>query len=238
MWRCVIVNEPVEIHGKTYDGDYAGVVQGFTTDQIERTKTLKQAFERGMDDHERFYSTLPVGAIVHYDNGFAQFIRCERVEGPKGKRLRPLALIGNWNDHDLPRRRPDGSVQLGFQAEKIANGDCFEPYYGNIWESYDAKRREWSMRGLTASSTAHLNDIGRARFAEQRYQAPFDPTTAEPIDLTPPGLSAEEQAIAAYVKQLTAIAEVINVNPATLDEAKASYAAVRSLAVPDYQIQP
>ena len=197
---------------------------------VEYDKRLEAMF----DSHEAYYANLPVGTVVHYDNGFAQFVRCVRVDGPVGKRLRPIALVGNWREYDLPRRNPDGSVYLGSHAKWIAEGECFEPNYGSIWERYDAKGREWSMRGLTPEGNAHLNEIGRARFAELRYQAPFDPTTAEAIDLTPPALDREQEELAVYVQRFQHIASLVNETPRTLDEARATYRIVQALVARDY----
>lgn len=212
----------------------AAHMRGLKLADVRALVDFDKRWEAMFDAHEDYFANLPVGTIVHYDNGFAQFVRCVRVEGPKGKRLRPIGMIGNWHFFDLPQRRPDGTVTLGYQAEKIAEGDCFEPNYGSIWERYDAERREYSMRGL--ANTDHLNEIGKARFAELPHQAPFDPTTEPLIDLTPPGLDGDQRAIAAYVKRMQAIAAALILDPQSLDEAREAYAAVRSLVVPDYEL--
>jgi hypothetical protein len=209
-------------------------MRGLTLSDVRALVEYDRHIESMFDAHEDYYANLPVGTIVHYDNGFGQFVRCERVEGPKGKRLRELALVGNWDDYDLPRRMPDGSIHFGYHAEGVIEGRQMEPNYGSIWERYDAKGREWSMRGL--DNTDHLNEIGKARFAEQRYQAPFDPTTEPAIDLTPPPIEGEALAMAAYVQRMHLIRQAMGDEPQTLDEARAKYAEIRALVVPDYQL--
>lgn len=191
-----------------------------------------------MDEHDEFYRNLPLGSIVHYDNGFGKFVRAERIEGERGKRLRPIALVGNWDPAmDLPRRNVDGSITLHYYPEKIAKGEPFEPNSGSIWEAMDDKRRAWTMRGLAPEGKARLNEIGLARLAEKRYQTPFDPVTAEAIDLTPPPPpEGEARALAAYVQRLRQIEAAIGSTPRTLDEARERYAAVRALVVPDYEL--
>lgn len=215
----------------------AAEARGLRLTDVREKIRFDDFWRQGASEHDKFYESLPIGAIVHYDNAFGQFIRAERIEGERGKRLRPLALVGNWPEYDLPRRNVDGSVTLGYQAEKIAEGRPFEPNYGSIWEAMDAERREWTMRGLTPEGTAHLNAVGRARFAEKLYQAPFDPATAEAIDLTPPPPpEGDARALATYVQRLQQIVSAIGETPRTLDEAKAKYAEVRSLVVPDFQL--
>ena len=229
------------VHVNTGDG-YAisgAHMRGLTLADVRALVGQERAWQGIMDEHDAFISGLPLGAIVHYNNGFGQFIRCERVEGERGKRLMPIALIGNWSDYDLPRRNVDGSVTLGYNAERIVNRDPFEPNYSSIWEAKDDKGKAWFMRGLNpdGSPPAHLNEVGRARFAEQRYQKPFDPAAEPPVDLTPPPPpEGEARALAAYVQQLRAIESAIGDTPRTLDEAKAKYAAVRNLVVADYQL--
>lgn len=207
MWRCAI----------TDDMDWTGVERGFTTDDIERAKAWEQTFATMRDEHEIYFSTLPIGSIVHYDNGFAQYVRCVRVEGPKGKRLRPIALVGNWSDFDLPKLRADGTVSLGYHAKMIRDGEAFEPNYSNIWETKDAKGREWSQRGV--GNYSGLSEIGRERKSHDRHQQPFDPATAEPIDLTPPAPSAEEQLLASVIGKWRTVVRVLEVpDDATVED--------------------
>ena len=210
--------------------------RGLRLADIRANVGFEDAWAKLADDHDSYFASLPIGSIVHYDEGFGKFVRCVRVEGERGHRLKPIALVGNWDAYDLPRRNPDGSVGYSSGGRLMEPGFTFEPNYSSIWERYDAEKREWSMRGLTAAGTAHLNEIGRARFAQKRYQAPFDPTTAEPIDLTLPEATAEEQALAVYAQRLQRIAAAASETPRTLDEARKAYRNVRALVVPDFEL--
>lgn len=188
-------------------------MRGLTLKDIRALVNFDKRWASLRDEHEEYFASLPIGTIVHYDEGFGKFVRCVRVEGAKGNRLKPIALVGNWSEYDLPRRSADGSVRYSSGGRLMEPGFTFEPNYGSIWERYDADRRAWSMRGLTAEGTAHLNEIGRARFAEQRYQAPFDPTTAEPIDLTLPEPTDEEKAVAVLARKVNLVREAVGEHP-------------------------
>lgn len=216
LWRVVSKEGRLWLAQVVEDEDYAGVQQGFTTGQIEGAVKSAKNFGRLMDDHEKFYSELPIGSIVHYDNGFAQFVRARRVDGPPRKRLVPIGLVGNWREYDLPRVQPDGTWGGGTSHVKwIADGEAFEPNYTSIWEAMDASRREWSMRIIT--NTGHLNEIGRARHAELPYQAPFDPTTEPLIDISPPAqLTPQQEERARLERRRVQIAEIVSERPDTI----------------------
>ena len=130
IWRAKCLGE-----------DYRGEVRAFTEAQIRQSLGMARAFAKNDDENGAFYAGLKLGATVHYHNSFGQFIRCEVVMGTTvhdksmHKCLKPVALVGDWAKFDLPRRMPDGTINYGYQADKIRNGDCFEPNYGCIFES-------------------------------------------------------------------------------------------------------
>jgi hypothetical protein len=152
--------------------DYAGTIRVFTTEQVKHSVGMKLAFERSVDENAKFYASLQLGQIVHYDNGFQNWIRCRVVMGStvhnksSHKCLQPIALCGNWQKFDLPRRRENGEADLGHSARMVINGECFEPNYGCIYES-----GHW--RGFKDSP---------------------DPATLAPIDLSVPEMSPEKAA--------------------------------------------
>lgn len=186
---------------------------------VEYDKRTEAMFEA----HEDFYANLPVGTIVHYDNGFAQFVRCVRVAGPKGKRLQPLALVGNWQDYDLPRREVDGSINDRYHVRMIREGECFEPNYGSIWERYDAKGREWAMRICRPPTPTQTVNF-------PRYEAPFDPTVEPPLSLEVPPLDDEAERVAALVRKIGYIYHLCSEQPdeATAEEYEAILDRVRA----------
>lgn len=198
MWRCSIVNEPITHDGVTYESDYAGAVQGFTTEQVERFTGTARAYAKSSDEHEQFYATLPLGSVVHYDNGFTQFVRCVRVQAPAGQRLMPFELVGSWGT--VVRRNNDGSVSNDYHVESILDGRRFEPHYKNIWEAKTKDEKAWSMR------SARPNGVDqRVNLRRPEHQQPFDPTTEPAIDLSPPPVAEDERVMNAYVQRLRAI---------------------------------
>jgi hypothetical protein len=180
-WEAKCVNEPIEIDGRKVDSDYAGTVRAFTSAQIKQAARMEAFFARNMSDHDKFYAGLQLGQIIHYDNGFGQFVRCEVAIGTTvhdkkpHKCLKPIALVGDWGKYDLPRRMPDGSVHLGYHADKIVKGDCFEPNVSSIYEAKPTDRR-----------------------------GPVDPKTLPALDLSVPPMTDNEEATAKLWKAVEA----------------------------------
>jgi hypothetical protein len=137
VFECEVVNEPIEIDGKTYDGDFAGRRGVFTREDIE-AKLRWQAFsDERWAEHEGFYEGLGDHQVVHYHHGGGEFIRCHAVvAGPRHeldhpcvkegeKALKIVALVGKWRDYDL---RPDG-----YHVQRI--GRLFKPNASCIYEN-------------------------------------------------------------------------------------------------------
>lgn len=88
-----------------------------------------------------FYKRLTVGTKIHYFNGFNTFVRCKVVipkEGEfKGKKaLQPIALVGEWNDIDLPKRNRFGEIEYPHWVKYIRNQTgAFRPNVTAIYES-------------------------------------------------------------------------------------------------------
>jgi hypothetical protein len=208
------VSPLVLVHVATGDGYAisAAHLRGLTLRDIKALVANEDMWSNLTDDHERFYASLPVGSIVHYHNSFGRFVRAVRVEGPAGKRLRPIALVGNWPAYDLPRRLPNGDISREHYPDMIESGERFEPHYSNIWEAQDAEGKAYMMRGFSedGSPPAHLNDIGIARFREQRYQRPFDPAAEPAIDLSVPDMTPEQERLATLARRLDAIRLAVN----------------------------
>lgn len=184
VWRAAVVNEPMEINGEFYDSDYVGTVQVFEGDQIRRTLDFADIFTRKNRESDEFYESLQVGQIVHYHNGFGAFVRCEVVTDGEKRLLKPIALVGEWRDYDLPKRLPNGEVSLPYHPRGIAEGETFQPHATNVYES-----------SVYVRST----------------DKDLDPTTLEPIDLSVPEPTPEEaEAIrkTQILERIQAVAEV------------------------------
>lgn len=130
VWRAKCLGE-----------DYRNEVRAFTEAQIRQAVGMARAFEKTHTDSEAWYESQPLGRIVHYDNGFENWVRCEVVLATTVHRayphkcLKPIALCGKWGSLDLPRRLADGTVYRAYHANKIDTGECFEPHFGSIYES-------------------------------------------------------------------------------------------------------
>lgn len=156
-WDCEIV-------APSLDG--LGVQKVFGGEEIERALKRAAHFSRVIDENTAWWSARKVGEIVHYHNGFGQFVRGEIVDVNGEKKMRPIALVGNYREYDLPIRNRDGSINHR-QASTVAKGEPFAPNYGNMYES----------------------DPRSTRFS-------LDPRPLEPIDLTVPEMTPEQAASA------------------------------------------
>ena len=139
-WACEVVSEKFVIDGKEFDSDWAGVRKLFTSKEILASVSMGRLYEQAASDQDAFYASLNVGQIVHYNNGFQQFVRCKVVcgtdkDGKEGNALLPIALVGNWLTHDLPRRQANGSIFYAYYPKMILENGTFTPNYSNIVES-------------------------------------------------------------------------------------------------------
>lgn len=166
-YLCQIQNEPIEINGKTYDGDYAGTEKVFMRDEILKALHWENYFDQIHDDCAAFYNSLRQGQIVHYHNGFGNFVRCEVTQD---KKLKPLALVGSWKNHDLSKRLVTGEIVDGYWCSKIKEAELMNPNATNIWEFYEDQPDSLKRHG--------------------------DPTTMQPINLDPPEMTSEQQQVA------------------------------------------
>jgi hypothetical protein len=181
-WLCEIVNEPIEIDGKVYDGDYTGTQKAFLTREIQGSIGMAKLFKGYEDEGDAFYASLFPGQIVHYDNGFNAYVRCEVTHDHE---LKPVALVGEWRDFDLPRRMADGSVYLGYYVEHIKEGKTFHPNASNIYEF----RMQKNSGGWT--NEKHI-----------------DPRNLAPLSLEVPKLNPAEARKAKLIKGIYAIHEM------------------------------
>jgi hypothetical protein len=131
VYLCEIVNETFECNGKVFSGDYAGVQKVFLSEEINRAVNFKKASEKIKQNCDNYYESLTEGQIVHYHNGFGEYVRCKVNQD---KQLVPFALVGRWRTYDLPKRLADGTVQLSYQCKQILNQTPFKPNALNIFE--------------------------------------------------------------------------------------------------------
>lgn len=166
--------------------DYAGTQGAFTTEQIEASVEWSNAMKKSGDDSNSFFDHLKPGSIVHYSNGFGQYVRCQVT---KNHQLLPIALVGNWKEYDLPKRQKDGTVYLGYHAEQIKSGKTFRPHASNVWEY-----------NVTKSKDHRPINFGKWE----------NPTQMVPVSLEVPPMTGPQKIEALKYKKLNAIRAVLN----------------------------
>lgn len=100
---------------------------------INRLKELlscDEFFINSQAASNRFFDSLKIGQIVHYNNGFNDFVRCEI---DKEKNLVPIALVGEWDKTRLPHYL-NGKIHYPFHADMIRIKNPFRPFYTTIFE--------------------------------------------------------------------------------------------------------
>lgn len=165
--------------------DYAGAQSAFTTEQIEAYARWSNHVKKSSDDSTAFFEGLTPGSIVHYSNRHDQFVRCQVTPDHQ---LLSIALVGNWQEYDLPKRQKDGTVHLGYHAEQIKSGKTFRPHASNVWE-------------YNVTKTKNQQPINFGRWQ--------DPTQMVPMSLEVPPLTDPQQIEALKYKKLDAIRVVL-----------------------------
>lgn len=163
------IPEPFEVDGVTYPGDYDGMTCDFLLDHVaeatSRAKALADLFNRAERTADAFWTSRQVGDILHWNNYGNAWVRGEVILHDGAKALRPTALVGSWQSHDLPQRRPDGTIYHPYHVQKIIDGKAWTPSFDCLWEG-----------GSTAMTRRP------------------DPTGQPPLDLTLPDPTPEEAA--------------------------------------------
>jgi hypothetical protein len=181
-------------------------IRGLNRADVRRQLSADRAMSAMSRSNDDFYASLEEGQTVHYDHGFGAWVRCVAVRGTDSNTgegrmvLKPLALVGDWREHDLPRRDRDGSVRWGYQVDKIREGTTMHPHESCLWES---------PRGA------------------KRLKGQADPALMDPIDISgPPEMGAEEQE-RARLWQLVAL--VREATATTLGDPREKLEAVRAI---------
>jgi hypothetical protein len=170
--------------------DYAGVHGAFTTEQIEAHINWSKSCAKSQDDSSNFFDALKPGSIVHYSNGFKQYVRCQVTQDHQ---LLPIALVGDWRVYDLPRRGRDGIIYLGYHAEQIKNGKTFRPHASNVWE-------------FNLTKTKNHQPMNFAKWT--------NPCQLVPMSLEVPTMTADQFLDALKYQKLEAVREIVKDNDA------------------------
>lgn len=156
--------------------DWLGTKKVFGGEEIRHKIATAKMYGRLAKEADDFWASRKVGEIVHYHNGFGQYVRGEIVRVGDQMKMKPIALVGNWT-HDLPKRASDGQVIYSYHVKRIRFPDTdspFQPNDGNMWES----------KTFSKPMGPYAN---------------FNPTTAPALDISDPApLEGEAAAQATY----------------------------------------
>ena len=131
-----VVLEWIQDHENNPDNYHAAGIGGsgrVDRTLVERCIGMDDLWEESGDEHEAFYEGLTIGDIVHYHDGFSQFIRCEVVASTEeksvcGKVLKPIGLVGEWFKHQPLSRGC-------YHVKQVLEGKAFTPHASNVYES-------------------------------------------------------------------------------------------------------
>lgn len=165
VWNCEVLG----------DMDWAGMKRVFTTDQINKKMEAARAWKRTGDDSHDWWESRKIGEIVHYNNGFGAWVRGEIVQDGDLRKMKPIALVGDWKSYDLPFYNRRGEVETrGGWVTEVYTG-VFKPSRPHASNMYENPQASCSKAGV-------------------------DPRRLEPVDLTPVPLLPELQAQVPYEK--------------------------------------
>lgn len=194
------------------------LIRGLRLADVKQQVEWERAWKRSSTEpNDTFYGSVEPGDIVHYSNGFAQFVRCKVVSDPtgiQGVTLLPIALVGEvgrrqdeqgrwihgWSEHDVVVRRANGEPHWGYHAKKIIEGETMQPHASSMYE-----------------------------YSESLQTKGPDPRAMEPLSLEPPPLTPEAERSARLVKAVDAIRarlDHLDYSEAGLREALADVAAL------------
>jgi hypothetical protein len=108
-------------------------------DYVNRQQAQKDFWRSLADKEEAFLQAQPVGTILHQYDSASAFTRYEVVELENGKKgTKVIALVGDWNQRNLPTRDRLGEVHVPFAAKRVLDGEVLERLpHTTIWESPD-----------------------------------------------------------------------------------------------------
>jgi len=119
--------------------NYIGTVKGFTTHEVQDAKSVDAFWAKHHRQQKQFYKTIEPGEVYHYHSGFGCFVRGEVVEVNGEKKLKAIALVGAWKDHELPSRTRFGYESIPYHAQKVLDGEPCTPNQSCIYELNQGK---------------------------------------------------------------------------------------------------
>lgn len=150
LWRVIEKRGRGTWLAQIVDGeDFARHQQAFTTEAICGSIHMANYWQKSQEDSDTFFQRLPLNGVVHYRNAGGCYVRCKVTPDHQ---LMPIALVGKWMDHDLPRRMYNGEIHLGYHAKNIVEAKPFRPHASNVWEYQHDEREQTNPSTLPVVS--------------------------------------------------------------------------------------
>ena len=172
------------------ENDWGITERPFGLNEARRAIAWKKEFSNAAIDTEKFWNDAVVGTVLHYHNGFQQFLRGEIVLDGDGKYFKPLALVGEWRENELPFRTAEGEIVIGYHARSVLEGKLFRPNPSSIFELMDDDTKS-QPRFKNVTSAGGVSNL-------------------EPAILSIPEMTSEEEKSARIEKILANIPEAIS----------------------------
>lgn len=160
-------------------------IRGLTLADVKRMVAADKFWDDLADDNANFLNKQKPGTILHYDNGFNQFVRREVVKVDGKNKLKSIALVGEWRTHDLPHRDIRGEIYYPYHPKKIIEGELDD-----------------SLQTSTTYEAPNYDKKGK-----------IDPRKLPAIDLTVPPMTADQENAARLWRLIGSIREALEENP-------------------------
>jgi hypothetical protein len=162
-WQAVVVDEMVEIDGRLVGADYVGAIRLFDTSEIRACLEGAREWQAFEVENARWWSQRKAGEVLHYHNGFGRYVRGEVVDLADGER-------------GLLPRALVGRWRDYELPRRREDGAVDLPYHVEGIDNEKAWQPNISMI-----------------FEAMSWRPEPDPRGMEPIDLTLPALTPEEE---------------------------------------------
>jgi hypothetical protein len=167
-WLCEIVDE--------------GTQKAFLDSEIRSKISQRKNIERYLAERETWWDDQKIGTVLHYNNGFGDWIRGEVVDVDGKKVMKPTALVGKWRESEYrPKYRADGELDVPYHVRSIRDSEGWRPDTGCVWEASDHQRKQYE-----------------------------DPTTMAPLDISIPELPKEQKEEAALWQKVNQVRDLLN----------------------------
>jgi hypothetical protein len=173
----------------------AAQMRGLRQTDIKKLLGWHNFWANKQDENENFLQRQPVGTTLHYHNSGNAYVRYEVVLDNGVKKLKSVALVGEWHKHDLPHRCINGEISYPYHAQKIIDGE---------------------LRDSLQVSTTYESP-------EFRREGRIDPRKLQPISLDVPDMTPDQAESARLWKLISAVKDALEQRHENLDAFSSEY---------------